>query len=113
MKLLSFVSLLLLAFFSVAVFAAPVPSVVRRGDCGGSCVDQAQAGSIDQNSIVHAANRHGKIGRVVKRQDGPVLPLPASGETLFSYLDRLLSRLPLLGKLLEGLGYVRPKQQGK
>ncbi|KAJ1747063.1 hypothetical protein LPJ77_003440 [Coemansia sp. RSA 2523] len=113
MKFLSFVSLLLLAIFSVAVFAAPVPSASRRDDCGGSCVDHAQAASIDQNNVVHAVNRHGKIGRVFKRQDGPVLPLPASGETLFSYLDRLLSQLPLLGKLLEGLGYVRPKQQGK
>ncbi|KAJ1857858.1 hypothetical protein GGH12_001382 [Coemansia sp. RSA 1822] len=113
MKFLSFVSLLLLAFFSVAVFAAPVPSASRRDDCGGSCMAQAQSGSIDQSNIAHAASRHSKVGHVFKRQDGPVLPLPATGESLFSYLDRLLSRLPLLGKLLEGLGYVRLKQQGK
>ncbi|KAJ2375517.1 hypothetical protein IW150_002506 [Coemansia sp. RSA 2607] len=42
-------------------------------------------------------------------QGGPYLPLPEAGETLLSYLDRLLSGLPLLGNLLAGLGYVRPK----
>ncbi|KAJ2762094.1 hypothetical protein H4S06_000852 [Coemansia sp. BCRC 34490] len=40
---------------------------------------------------------------------GPVLPLPASGESLFAFLDRLLANLPLLSKLMEGLGYIRPK----
>ncbi|KAI9503542.1 hypothetical protein BX070DRAFT_224097, partial [Coemansia spiralis] len=45
---------------------------------------------------------------VLKRQNGPVLPLPAQGETLLAFLDRLLSKLPLLGHLMEGLGYVRP-----
>ncbi|KAJ1722057.1 hypothetical protein LPJ53_003496 [Coemansia erecta] len=42
-------------------------------------------------------------------QGGPYLPLPEAGETLLSYLDRLLSGLPLLGKLLAGIGYTRPK----
>ncbi|KAJ2545764.1 hypothetical protein EV175_005799 [Coemansia sp. RSA 1933] len=46
---------------------------------------------------------------MTKRDDGPVLPLPAPGETLLAFLDRLLANLPLLGKLLEGLGYIRPK----
>ncbi|KAJ2342636.1 hypothetical protein GGH92_005286 [Coemansia sp. RSA 2673] len=45
----------------------------------------------------------------VKRQGGPAIPLPEAGETLLSFLDRLLVNLPLLGKLLGGLGYVRPK----
>ncbi|KAJ2810425.1 hypothetical protein GGI24_007018, partial [Coemansia furcata] len=45
---------------------------------------------------------------LVKRQGGPAIPLPEAGETLFSFLDRLLANMPLLSKLMAGLGYVRP-----
>ncbi|KAJ1767627.1 hypothetical protein IW140_004661 [Coemansia sp. RSA 1813] len=33
---------------------------------------------------------------MARRDNGPVLPLPAAGETLFAFLDRLLANLPLL-----------------
>ncbi|KAJ1831269.1 hypothetical protein IWW55_000488 [Coemansia sp. RSA 2706] len=100
MKLTTLISLLALFMIAVTTFAAPIPTS-RPPSCGASCVDQAPASSMGHGAVVHMSKR---------QSAGPVLPLPAPGETLLSYLDRLLSGLPLLGKLLEGLGYVRPKQ---
>ncbi|PIA17557.1 hypothetical protein COEREDRAFT_80537 [Coemansia reversa NRRL 1564] len=99
MKFVSFIFLLTALLFAVVAMSAPVPSPATANDCVNECMQQAQASSLDQ----------GTIAQLSRRQNEPVLPLPAPGETLFSYLDRLLSNLPLLGNLLEGLGYVRPK----
>ncbi|KAJ2359078.1 hypothetical protein GGF43_000362 [Coemansia sp. RSA 2618] len=99
MKLSSFISLLFVFFFALAVNAAPLPLPANGNDCGASCQGLDTGKPTDSSQIAH----------VVKRQSQAVLPLPAAGESLLSYLDRLLSKLPLLGNLLEGLGYVRPK----
>ncbi|KAJ2860234.1 hypothetical protein GGH94_005644 [Coemansia aciculifera] len=64
-------------------------------------------GDVVSNAAPLAAQT--QMARHVKRQGGPAIPLPEAGETLFSFLDRLLANLPLLGKLMAGLGYVRPK----
>ncbi|KAJ2077749.1 hypothetical protein H4R24_004936 [Coemansia sp. RSA 988] len=100
MKFTSFVLLLTALLFAIVAMAAPVPLPAAVDDCGNGCMQQVQAPSLGQRTIDHLA----------RRQEQPVIPLPAPGETLFSYLDRLLSGIPLLGHLLEGLGYVRPKQ---
>ncbi|KAJ2448957.1 hypothetical protein EV183_005159 [Coemansia sp. RSA 2336] len=97
MKFTSVISLFLMLVLALSVFAAPVPSTSAK-ECGNLCVEQASAGSARPAAFV----------QVSKREGGPVLPLPAPGESLLSYLDRLLSGLPLLGHLMEGLGYVRP-----
>ncbi|KAI9472544.1 hypothetical protein BX667DRAFT_500007 [Coemansia mojavensis] len=98
MKFTSIISLLMMLVLALSVSTAPVPSSTNANDCGNSCIEQTSTGSFRPSAFV----------QVSKREGGPVLPLPAPGEPLLSYLDRLLSGLPLLGHLMEGLGYVRP-----
>ncbi|KAI8319984.1 hypothetical protein GQ54DRAFT_12056 [Martensiomyces pterosporus] len=99
MKFLNIIAIFLFFITMSLTLAAPLPApsahglVVKR----------------DTTAVKSTTHVPSDAQSRLARRDGPVLPLPAAGETLFSYLDRLLSGLPLVGKLLAGLGYVRPK----
>ncbi|KAJ2485967.1 hypothetical protein IWW37_005776 [Coemansia sp. RSA 2050] len=95
MKNSFFFALLLLFIFATSAMATPLalprpsPSDVKR--------------------IPVSPAPQTQVSILGKRQSGPAIPLPEAGETLLSFLDRLLANMPLLSKLMAGLGYVRPK----
>ncbi|KAJ2157895.1 hypothetical protein GGF46_004181 [Coemansia sp. RSA 552] len=102
MKLSAFVLFLVLLVLSVGTLSAPIRMDDKSNSCDSSSCPQQMAVS---------SEGHGAAASLGRRQaEGPILPLPAPGESLLSYLDRLLSGVPLLGHLLEGLGYIRPKK---
>ncbi|KAJ2605679.1 hypothetical protein H4R99_000930 [Coemansia sp. RSA 1722] len=95
-----FMTICALLILAISTAAAPVPAALPQ------TMPQTQTAQTGQQKTGGAA-----ASPPQKSYDGPYIPLPNPGEPLLSYLDRLLSGLPLLGNLLAGLGYVLFGQQ--